>query len=247
MKTILIPKYQNPSGPLTENDFSQRIEDIKHPNGHYLNETVVTPDRNYTGTLPQEAMWEQFRESQRNAQRKNAQDNYTIQHNMSQTGADIAKGVFEAASIPASFNPVVGGALGAVYGATAAKDIKDNGLNWSNGLQLGLSALPLGRAGYKGFRYAWDALPNPEWYRNALLDVTTRPLGTYRAIKNGQYIHNFSSLMQNARSAKKVLQEGMNSTTNEYQKLTGLDFYDPELRLVSWKKLLLEDYILQAK
>lgn len=187
MKTKLIPKFQNPSGPLTEDDFSQRIEDIKYPNGYYLHEQVVTPSRTYTGTLPQEAMWEQFQQSQRNAQRKDARDNYTIQHNMSQTGSNIAKGVFEAASIPASFNPVVGGVLGATYGAAAAKDIADNGLNWGNGLQLGLSALPLGRSAYKGFRYAWDALPKRANFVGYGINPADTPLGNRFAIDSGLY------------------------------------------------------------
>ena len=104
---------------------------------------------------------------------------------MSQTGANIASGVFNTLMVPASFNPVVGGVLGATYGATAAKDMADNGVNWGNGLQLGLSALPLGRAGYRGFRYAWDAtVPTRDLLRREIL--SHKQLGIYTPYKVGQ-------------------------------------------------------------
>lgn len=76
---------------------------------------------------------------------------------------------------------------------------------------------------------------HPKWYRNAFLDVTTKPLKTFKAIKNGQYVYDIPSLMRNVRSAQREIQTGIQSTNNEYKALTGLDIDEPSIHINSWK------------
>ena len=142
----MIPKFQNPSAPITYDMPMMR-------------EITVTPNGNQIGPVSSDQMLYDLQQAQQHRKLKDAKNNYILQHNMSKAQSNFAKGIFEVASAPASFNPVVGGALGAVYAGTAAKDIKDNGLNWSNGLQLGLSLPFLGHAGYVGFQGVRRALP----------------------------------------------------------------------------------------
>lgn len=64
---------------------------------------------------------------------------------------NVARNLFELGTFPASLNPLAGTIIGGIYGGLAAKDAYQNGLNWSNGIQLGLSLPLVGRGLYTGF------------------------------------------------------------------------------------------------
>lgn len=96
----------------------------------------VTPDKNIIDYSPAQNMrpnddrqkWEQ--EQMQQAMNKRS---------------DVAKAIYNLADIPMSFaNPLYGTMSGTVHTGLAAKDIKDNGLNWSNSVALGMGLAPLG-------------------------------------------------------------------------------------------------------
>ena len=62
---------------------------------------------------------------------------------------------------------------------------------------------------------------NPKWFGRAAIDVVTNPIGTYKAVKNGKYIYDYSSLRRNIESAYKKMEEGIDFTNSEYEALTG--------------------------
>lgn len=58
--------------------------------------------------------------------------------------SDVARAIYNVADIPMSFAvPLYGTISGAVHTGLAAKDVKDNGLNWSNGVTLGMGLAPV--------------------------------------------------------------------------------------------------------
>ena len=83
---------------------------------------------------------------------------------------NVARNLFELGTFPASLNPLAGTIIGGIYGGLAAKDAYQNGLNWSNGIQLGLSLPLVGRGLYSGFNKVNNIIqkssnPAPNFYR----------------------------------------------------------------------------------
>ena len=68
--------------------------------------------------------------------------------------------------------------------------------------------------------------PKVGWYGRAAFDGITNPIGTYKAVKDGRYIHDIASLKRNMRTAREEIASGIKSTNDQYLTLTG--FYIPE-------------------
>ena len=85
--------YYETGGPknLLLGPYMQQVEDAKYPNGHWMNELEVTPSGTSIGSVPSEAMQENLFNSQRVAERKNANDAYTLQRNMNQAQDAFAR------------------------------------------------------------------------------------------------------------------------------------------------------------
>lgn len=96
----------------------------------------VTPDKNIIDYSPAQDM--------RPTDDRQKWEQGQIQQAMNKR-SDVAKAIYNVADIPMSFAvPLYGTISGAVHTGLAAKDVKDNGLNWSNGVALGMGLAPLG-------------------------------------------------------------------------------------------------------
>ena len=82
--------------------YAQSVEDSKHPNGHYMNEVVVTPQGTSLGTVSSDAMLDNLINTQReSAAKERKQSKEMIQH--IHEGTDTAaKALYPLVAAPAA-------------------------------------------------------------------------------------------------------------------------------------------------
>lgn len=171
----------------------------------------------------------------------NPQDNLDLAGVVNQGMNNAGNAVFNTADIVGStISPLWGIASGITHGALAAKDIRDNGLNWNNGLEaamgLGFTGFGIPRAYNTALQYASPkTLSKIRFYNNAVNDAVHHPSRMVRAIKDNRYIHDYSSLRRNVERAHNNLQKGNDFTRSQYYDLTGIDVPETSIRTVSNK------------
>lgn len=119
--------------------------------------------------------------------------------------------------------------------------------NSATGSMLGDFALDavVGGGLWKGAKVAGDLakvgnLSNKmRWYGRAALDGIFNPMGTYDAVKQGRYVYDQASLRRNLERIYAKMDEGIQSTIDEYKNLTGLKMPKPTVKIKpsKWFKL----------
>lgn len=136
--------------------------------------------------------------------------------------------------------------LDAVAGAEGIERANNGQVDAQTALDLGGLAAPAyglmkngTEVANEGQRLALNIKNHPKWFRNAMLDNTVpyRHRATVLAKKRGYYINDFSSLRRNTERLHSALQEGANSTINDYVDLTGIKIPSGKISLVSWEKI----------
>ncbi len=146
--------------------------------------------------------------------------------------------------------PAWGIGSGLYHGIVSAKDIKENGLNWNNGLSavlgMGIAAAHIPTAAKKASSTLEEAfvnqmkkLPTPQrkFYFSLGNDIITHPIETVKAAVDGRYIHDYSSLRRNVENAMRVNQKAQKAVQDYYTKLTGIDIIDTNVRPISWRHM----------
>ncbi len=178
--------------------------------------------------------------------------------NHQQLGKDYLKAVLN--SVAATAAPMTGaiptliGAGASIYGGVeAVKDIKQNDLNWGNGLSLGLSALgtiPMNRAIVGGIK----TMPKPDLYKilptkyhhalniaNDYLHKDTRKMIS-EARAAGKYPITKKEVLDYYRQAVNDKNAGLDWNANMYKQLDGFNKFDELVtsRLVTGNKYYTE-------
>ena len=112
-----------------------------------------------------------------------------------------ARNLPEAIINGAMFSTVPNLTLSGIFGTLAANDIYNNGLNWGNGLTLGLSSLPIFGSAYRGFRsfgnngyrnWVLSRAINSSAKNNVYLDIANTP----RYLDSGGNAINYFDYLQ---------------------------------------------------